>query len=77
MAGLQVPKTEWRVLPDYSDYKISSQGEVHDRRTNRPLIKHEIDREVFYVLRNPHSSRESVRRQTNLMKSAFPEGVEK
>jgi len=75
VAGLQVPKTEWRVLRDFSDYKISSQGEVHDRRTNRPLVKNLFDDEVFYVLRNPHSSRESVRKQTTLMKSAFPEGV--
>lgn len=75
MAGKEV-MTEWRVLRDYPDYKISTQGDVHDRRTNRPLIKQNMDGEVFYVLRNPHSSRESVRKQTTLMTHAFPNGVE-
>lgn len=74
MAGTEQQMITWRVLPEFPDYKISSTGEVRERKSNLPLASWKIEGEVYYVLRLPNSSRENTRRMSSLMVSALKTG---
>lgn len=74
MAGKE-QKIEWRVLPEFPEYKISTLGDVQERKTGLSLAKWPLDQTYAYHLKKDGTDRVHIRTVEGLLKIAFKVAV--
>jgi hypothetical protein len=43
-----MPQEEWRQVPSFGDYIVSSEGRVRHRRVNAPILKGSLDKDGYH-----------------------------